>query len=168
MELLIPDHGLILSRIEFYCKNLGIDPKVFAAIVEVESSFNPYAVRYEPASPYRLKPDHFAKKNFTTEATETMLQKCSFGLGQIMLSTARDMGFKDCAPKLFEIDINLFWCTIYYNKVCHRFKLLDEQISAYNAGSIRLTKFGSFVNQTYVEKVNKVMDRNSAKIRVVK
>ncbi len=68
--------------------NVEIDPALACAVVSHESSWNPWAVRYEPAF-YTRYID--AMKNLTP--TEKSLRASSFGLFQLMGQTAREFGF---------------------------------------------------------------------------
>lgn len=89
------------------------------AFCEIESSFNPYAYRFEP------------KK-----------EEASWGLMQILLSTARDRGFNGEAPELYRIDTGLqfgmrqlAWIREYLGKHGGNLPVDDVAIAAaYNAG----------------------------------
>lgn len=71
-----------------------LDPVLVAAVIEQESSWNPWAVRYEAAfrvkyiSPLRLTP------------TEEVVRSMSWGLMQVMGQTAREFGFTGPIPSL--------------------------------------------------------------------
>lgn len=65
-----------------------IDPALACAVVSHESSWNPWAVRYEPAF-YARYID--SMKNLAP--TEKVMRAASFGLFQIMGQTAREFGF---------------------------------------------------------------------------
>jgi soluble lytic murein transglycosylase-like protein len=68
----------------------GLDPAVVCAVVEQESAWNPWAMRYEPS--------FFAKyvaplyTNNKVGATEAYARGFSWGLMQVMGQTAREMG----------------------------------------------------------------------------
>jgi soluble lytic murein transglycosylase-like protein len=68
----------------------GLDEAVVCAVVEQESSWNPWAIRYEPL--------FFAKyvaplyTNNKVGATEAYARGFSWGLMQVMGQTAREMG----------------------------------------------------------------------------
>lgn len=73
-----------------YATKWNIDPVLLCALVEHESSWNPWAVRFEPAFEARyIKPVNPAMPT-TLELTKAM----SFGLGQIMAETAIELGFQ--------------------------------------------------------------------------
>ncbi|MGA8143444.1 MAG: transglycosylase SLT domain-containing protein [Candidatus Acidiferrales bacterium] len=77
----------------------SLDPAIVCAIVEQESSWDPFAIRYEPAfrtryvAPLGLPP------------TEEVLRSISWGLMQVMGQVAREHGFTGkslaalCDPK---------------------------------------------------------------------
>jgi soluble lytic murein transglycosylase-like protein len=71
----------------------GLDPALVCAIIEQESSWNPWAIRYEPA--------FFAKyvaslyTNNKVPATEAYARGMSWGLMQVMGQVARENGFTD-------------------------------------------------------------------------
>lgn len=68
----------------------GLDPAVVCSVVEQESAWNPWAMRYEPL--------FFAKyvaplyTNNRVGATEAYARGFSWGLMQVMGQTAREMG----------------------------------------------------------------------------
>lgn len=73
-----------------YATKWNIDPVLLCALVEHESSWNPWAVRFEPAFESRyVKPVNPAMPT-TLELTKAM----SFGLGQIMGEVAIELGFQ--------------------------------------------------------------------------
>src|SRR5882757_2184208 len=70
-----------------------LDPALVCAVIEQESSWNPWAMRYEPA--------FFAKyvaslyTNNKVSATEAYARGMSWGLMQVMGQVARENGFTD-------------------------------------------------------------------------
>ena len=71
------------------CQRFGVDARLMAAIITVESAWKPFAVRFEPKFNLRtLDCAKFAKDQGITEETERMLSMCSWGLGQVMGATA--------------------------------------------------------------------------------
>ena len=69
----------------------GLDPALVCAVIEQESSWNPWAMRYEPA--------FFAKyvaslyTNNKVSASEAYARGFSWGLMQVMGQVARETGF---------------------------------------------------------------------------
>ena len=73
----------------------GLDPALVCAVIEQESGWNPWAVRYEPAFYHR-----YVLGSLTDEqvvrlgATETRARAFSWGLMQVMGQVAREHGFQ--------------------------------------------------------------------------
>ena len=68
-----------------------LDPALVCAVIEQESAWNPWAVRYEPAFLSRyVAPLYTAGK---LSATETYTRSMSWGLMQVMGQVAREFGF---------------------------------------------------------------------------
>ncbi len=68
--------------------NVDIDPALACAVVSHESSWNPWAVRYEPGF-YR----RYIQSMQGLSETEKTMRATSFGLFQIMGQVAREQGF---------------------------------------------------------------------------
>ncbi len=136
------------------CRNYpSVDPKLVDAIIQVESGYNPWAVRYEPKFTIRNIPDKYARMNGITVETERVLNKMSFGLGQIMGSTARWLGFQGPLTALCDPELNVTWMCKYLIKLKTENHVLENVIASYNAGSVRRDAEGKLVNQDYVDKV---------------
>ena len=115
------------------------------AIAEVESSFNVYAVRYEPSWSYLVDVEKHAVNNAITPVTEESLQKHSWGLFQIMGSVAREYGYVDmlhllATPETVMHQVNIFLRHInrlykhYLKKYGSVDLALKFAIAGYNAG----------------------------------
>jgi soluble lytic murein transglycosylase-like protein len=73
----------------------GLDPSLVCAVIEQESAWNPWAVRYEPAFLSRyVAPLYTAGK---LSATEAYMRAMSWGLMQVMGQVARESGFKEAS-----------------------------------------------------------------------
>lgn len=131
----------------------GIDCKMLDAIIQVESNYDIYAMRFESKMKSSVIAANFAKMNSVTTATEEILEKFSWGLCQIMGSTARWMGFQGPMPLLCDPDVNVNLGAKYLARLKEQHGVSDAIISAYNAGSIRRLTDGKFKNQAYVDKV---------------
>jgi len=70
------------------------DPTIIAAICKVESNFNIWAIRFEPAFLRKYVPKEPKRFGAISKATERQLQAHSFGLMQIMGLVAREKGYK--------------------------------------------------------------------------
>lgn len=123
-------------------------------IIRVESSGNPYAIRYEENYKYVVSPSTFAKMNGISAETEMHCQKMSWGLMQIMGGTARSMGYKGTIAKLLDPKTNLEWGVRYLQKLGHVHGWgTPEHVASYNAGAPRRDERGKLVNNAYVVKV---------------
>ena len=80
----------------------GIRREILLALIEQESGWNEYAVRYEPAFMSKYISPLFLKGQMTP--TEAYSRAMSWGLCQVMGQTAREQGFSGhylselCAP----------------------------------------------------------------------
>ena len=77
----------------------GIEPQLVCAVIEQESAWNSWAVRYEPAFLSR-----YVAPLYTTgklSATEAYTRAMSWGLMQVMGQVAREHGFAE--PSLAEL-----------------------------------------------------------------
>ncbi len=73
----------------------ALDPALICAIVEQESNWNPWAIRYEPAFYV-----HYVMPQRGLSATEAYARAFSWGLMQIMGEVAREEGFHGDLPSL--------------------------------------------------------------------
>ena len=67
-------------------------PELVCAVVEQESSWNPWALRYEPAFYEKYVAPQFARGNIA-DLTESRARAFSWGLMQVMGQVARENGF---------------------------------------------------------------------------
>lgn len=137
----------------------GLDHELVLAFCEVESGYNPYAIRYEPEWHYTKLPAGYALRLGITMATENVLQSCSFGLMQVMGTKFRELGFTDHLTKIIaEPELQLeYGCKIIKNLI-ELYDNLDDAIAAYNAGSPRKEANGKYSNQQYVDKIKKALE----------
>ncbi len=140
-------------------KHPEITTELVLAIIEVESSGNPRAMRYEEMYIYinlrAPRPEN------CTALTDKILQKSSFGLMQIMGGTARHLGFKGWLGELLEPETNIrygvLWLSRLYDEY-HKSHGIEGVIAAYNSGSPRKNSSGEYVNKGYVEKIMKILN----------
>ncbi len=69
----------------------ALDPALVCAVIEQESSWNPYAMRYEPAFFSRYVAPLYTNNKIT--ASEAWARGFSWGLMQVMGQVAREHGF---------------------------------------------------------------------------
>jgi hypothetical protein len=136
------------------CTKNSVDPRLVAAIIETESSWVPWVVRYEPQFLYTVEVDRWAKAHRQSKATEQMLQRTSFGLMQLMGGTARGLGFEGNLTTLLVPELNVEWGCKLMAQLKQRYRDRDDQIAAYNAGAAKRDALtGEYRNQGYVDKV---------------
>ena len=107
----------------------GVAPELILAVMGIESAFNPRAYRYEAT-----------------------LKDASRGLMQLLLSTARSLGFAGAPEQLYDADVNANLGTKYLAQQLRRYGgSIPDALSAYNGG--HALRLGSgYVNQSYVDK----------------
>ena len=103
----------------------GVDPALVSAVCFVESGHKPSA--------------YVAMDG----------QSASYGLCQIKLSTARDMGFKGTAHELMEPATNALYAAKYLRWQYERYGIWAKAVSAFNCGRV-------CNNPGYVSRVRKV------------
>lgn len=140
-----------------------LDPRVIMAVVRVESAGNPLAVRYEPDYRYLVSPDVWAKRLGLSTATETAMQRMSFGVMQVMGAVAREYGFDGNLLSLVKDPLQALRYGVHHlasmydrfgPKSAQGLRDFDEAaVAAYNAGSPRRGGNGRWVNEGYVKKV---------------
>lgn len=120
-------------------KKHNLDPALIAAIVIVESSGNPWAIRVEPAF-WRRYGNNYHKIIEPSHPARVWLKypdvfACSYGLMQIMFGVAVEHGCRVSFPtELLKPDINLeFGCRILSKKI-QRKQDLTKGVLSYNGG----------------------------------
>jgi soluble lytic murein transglycosylase-like protein len=91
MTDIVPNEIIALAR--RVAVEHDLEPALVCAVIEQESAWNPWAVRYEPAFLSRyVAPLYTAGK---LSATEAYTRAMSWGLMQVMGQVAREFGFKE-------------------------------------------------------------------------
>lgn len=88
------DTGELITLARQVAKTHHLDPKLVCAVVEQESGWEPWAIRYEP----RFEAKYEAPLDLS--ATEEVARSISWGLMQIMGENARERGYKGLLPAL--------------------------------------------------------------------
>jgi soluble lytic murein transglycosylase-like protein len=91
----MPDtvHPEIIELARQIAAEHALEPALVCAVIEQESAWNPWAVRYEPGFLSRyVAPLYTAGK---LSATEAYTRSMSWGLMQVMGQVAREFGFKE-------------------------------------------------------------------------
>lgn len=134
--------------------------------VLVESSGDPYAFKYEPAFF-----DRYIRPNPKAHGYRYgPLAASSYGLLQIMLETAMEIGFTDAPELLFMPRVGLNWGAKRMAQVWKlqggRAEDYPKALAAYNGG-FDAARTVPFRNQKYVDAVYKAAGRTTQDQRVV-
>jgi len=147
----------VSDAIDRYSYAMQLSATLIRAISTVESSLDPWKVRYEPSWKYAFNTQKYADELGITEQTERSLQSHSWGLMQIMGSVAREHGYTGPLQRLSELDLGLFHGCFHIVKLHMRYNDPTDIIAAYNAGSAIKGADGKYVNQNYVDRVLALM-----------
>ena len=119
-----------------YATKYSLDIALVCALVEQESSWCPWAMRYEPQFYSHYIAPMVAAGNIHS-ATEATARATSYGLGQVMGQVAREFGFTgQFLSELCDPDVGLDLC-------CHKLQKcmaahpssVENALLAYNGGS---------------------------------
>lgn len=113
----------------------GLFPEVVCAICEQESSWNPFAIRYEPAF-YEHYIMPLVNKGEVKRETEARSRAISWGLGQVMGQVARELGFKgQFLSELCDPLVGLeYLCRTLNLKLRHAAGDVNKALLLYNGG----------------------------------
>lgn len=139
-----------------------VPQELVLGIIRQESGGDAEAMRFEPGYRWHHEPEEWAVRMGWTTDTEKALQSFSFGLMQVMLATARELGFAKQPHQLLSPVVNLSWGCLYFGVLGKRHGDWTDAVSAYNQGSPRKKAFSStYKNQDYVDKVLKYAEEFS-------
>lgn len=140
-----------------YSKEYKLDPIVVLAIIETESGYNPFAIRYEPGFKWLYSSEEMAFILRINKSLMIAMQKLSVGLMQPMLSVCNEYGFRGCFYDLFNIDLNIMYGCKHLSKLIKTQNLFSvEQIyDAYNTGNGN----DKIVNQNNLDRFMKIYNR---------
>lgn len=152
--------NLPLPKVNKYAEYYNLDAILVAAVVQIESAGNTWAVRFEPTFKNTFSICSLADSIGCSSATMEMMQKTSWGLMQVMGATAYELGLgAEYAPELkwpsslLDPDRGMTFGCRYLKSRVDKFGADPEvAYAAYNAGSPRTTRAGMFVNQQNVDK----------------
>jgi soluble lytic murein transglycosylase-like protein len=95
----------------------GLWPELACAIVEQESAWNPWALRYEPAFYDKYIEPQIARGEIA-DVTESRARAFSWGLMQVMGQVAREHGFTGALPSLCDPAVGLeIGCRVFGAKL---------------------------------------------------
>lgn len=133
-----------------------IDCNLIRAVIMIESSGNPTAVRFESHWHLYNCPQAYSEKLGITREEEERMQATSWGLMQVMGATARDLGLTDNIEMLNVPQIGVFYGCKKLKQLFQRYPDEDQVVSAYNQGNARMAN-GMFCNQRYVDKIYSIL-----------
>lgn len=146
---------LPLSTIQMVGTQRHIEPELIAAIIQVESAGQQFVSNVALNSDV-VEPSKYATKNGMTKRAEEIAQQTAYGYCQVLGSTARRLGFTRPLGELYMELTNIRLATMLLVNLKKRYEgHRDSMISAYNYGQVIKRKDGTFINQSYVNKVNK-------------
>lgn len=141
---------------------IGVDADLAVAIMTEESSlaWPRCSSRFEPNFKYIFQPEVFASRNGITVETEKAQQSMSWGPMHVMGGSARELGFNDPLPILFDPAVGIEYGCKKLKAISELYKTEAAVIAAYNAGSPRKmilpgqsVPTAEYVNQKYVDSV---------------
>lgn len=155
----------------------GVNPRLAAAVCDVESSRNPWAYNPEPRyrylwdvvtrAPFRaltdseqtseIPPLDFPSPLGAPRDAEWWGQQASWGLMQVMGAVARERGFLGTfLPELCNPETGLLYGCLHLAAQCRRYPAFADALAAYNAG-----RPGTTAGVAYAEKVLSRMGSSS-------
>jgi soluble lytic murein transglycosylase-like protein len=154
---------MVLMMILEAARSVQIPPELILAIIEVESGGEAYAAKLNPHYPFTMPQ---AKRPAGVDHnTEIYMQKTAWGLMQVMGATARSVGFDGRLPELTDPAVNVKTGVAYLETLMSKYHArhgLSGVAAAYNGGAPRKRPDGKFLNQGYVDKVMKAMEKYRA------
>jgi soluble lytic murein transglycosylase-like protein len=161
--------GHVDSLVEENANIHKLNKSLIYAVIQVESSGDPWSIRYEPqykwVLPRAVSLLH-AKAWGVSIETEEMAQKTSWGLMQVMGGVARELGYDEPLTKLLLPEFGIEYGCKQLARLSKKYKKDSELIASYNAGSPRKDDRGRFLNQSYVDKVTTFIE-NYKKVGIV-
>ena len=129
----VPPELIDLAR-QIACEHV-LDPALVCAVIEQESAWNPWAVRYEPGFLARYVAPLYTAGKFS--ATEAYTRSMSWGLMQVMGQVAREFGFEESSlGELCDPVIGLeFGCRILAARLARAKGDVSAALLAWNGGA---------------------------------
>jgi len=143
------------NYIERLCKVMNLPLDIVVAMIITESSGNIKAHRVELAFYKRYIQDKLPWTSMEWYDDPNRIS-ASYGLLQVMYTTAYGHGFRGKPEDLFDPHLSLlFGCLEYKAKLDKYNGEPINAVAAYNAGSVRFKSDGKYENQWHVDKVLK-------------
>jgi soluble lytic murein transglycosylase-like protein len=148
-------YALPWRLIQASAKEFSISPILIASVIQVESAGNTHACRYEPRWKHYPSSNEISTLSRTWGAsfdTVKVLMSTSWGLCQVIGTVALENGYQDWSNKLCIPEIGIHYGAKILKKKQERYGSDPCKIYAsFNAGSVRMTDGGMFINQKNVD-----------------
>jgi hypothetical protein len=135
----------------------GLDPDLLSAIAMQESKGDRWAARHEAHWPDSqiLFPREHAERLGISSITESMLQRTSWGVWQLMGAVARQHGYEGQITQLTQPELCLEFACRHLKWLRTRCQEEADLIASYNGGwgALKKTPGGMYPNQLYVDSV---------------
>lgn len=139
------------KEINFFANKHTLNPNWIAAVIMTESGGNQWATRFEPGWKYFYESRKDIAHNLgITVETETAHQQTSWGLMQVMGAVARENGYFGYLNAMAEVMCGLKIGCSLLEKHYKKYGDIKDAVASYNAGSVRKTPGGLYVNQKHV------------------
>lgn len=107
----------------------ALPPDVVMGIIEQESSFDTWAIRYEPEFQIRYV------KALDLDPTTSVARSISWGLMQVMGQSVREIGYVGPLPQLCDPATGIEWgCRLFMTKMAHAAGNVEAALSLWNGG----------------------------------
>lgn len=111
----------------------NLPPALVCSIVQRESTWNPFAIRYEPGFFNKYVLPAYSSNKF--DVTEAKARSISWGLMQVMGEVARECGFKGDLSSLCDPEIGIdIGCQIFARKLKDNSGDVSRALLAWNGG----------------------------------
>lgn len=147
----------INMQIKNWSTYFELDFELVKSLIQIESSGNPWAMRYESKWRWFLKPSYWAWRLKISDSTERIAQSSSFGLCQVMGAVARELGFEGHLTELCDPAVGIKYGCKKLKQCIDRYDGdIRKGLAAYNAGYA-----ASKIGQRYADKVMKQWERQN-------
>lgn len=141
---------ILAEKCEFY----DISPKFLWSLIELESAWNQWAVRYEPGYNWICRSPRLDV--YISQSTLKYSQKCSYGLCQVMGNHYYEQGGKGYCTELLDAELNMkVACEIIKRHKDKYGRNPLDVYAAYNAGTVRMYD-GVYSNAKIVKKFEEI------------
>lgn len=141
---MIPTKQQLIVLAKAAAAKAGLPPNIVCGMVDRESEWDPWAVRYEPAffNKYVLPiyaqvspdPKEWARDHMSV--TEAKTRSISWGLMQVMGQTARESGFTAQFPSLCDPETGLaIGCAVFAHRLAVAHGDVSRALEAWNGGA---------------------------------